>query len=174
MSERVAKGLLYLFGCILLIMFLCRVGVFDIHVKLTLIILGVVVVTLIVPSVLILKVRIYHPVMKYYIVAALSVYHIITGFYVFMPWIEPFVGVGEIVRYGALPRCIQYAGCFLLILFLVDRNSEEEKTMHAVCEIQDEDKSAFEELMGRLTEREQSVFELLVSGYINMQICERI
>lgn len=219
-NERVAKGLLYLFACIFLIMFLCWIGIFDIHIKMTLIILGVAVVTLIIPSFLILKMRIYRPAMKYYIVAALAVLagaayvlftfqavlvflvptviaafykhkglmyysavvtvvvlfvsHIITGFYVFMPWIEPFVGLGEIIRYGALPRCIQYAGCFLMLLFLVDRNLGVEQVIQATREPLDEDKREYEELLSRLTEREQSVFELLVAGYTNMQIADKL
>ena len=166
-NESVAKGLLIVFSCVLLTVLLCWVGIFDIRISMTIIILGVSIIALIIPSVLILKFRVYHMIMKYYIVAALAVMagtayvlftfqavivfivptiiaafyldrklllfsgaltvvalfvsHIITGFYMFMPWLEPFEGILDIMRYGALPRCLQYCGCFLLILFMMER-----------------------------------------------------
>ena len=159
-NENVAKGLLIVFSCVLLTVFLCWIGVFDVYVNMTVIILGVSIITLIIPSFLILKIHIYHKIMKYCIVAALAVMagtfyalftfqavlvfavptiiaafyldkkllyfsgvltvgvlfvsHIITGFYMFQPWLEPFVGMKDIIQYGALPRCLQFRGCFLL------------------------------------------------------------
>lgn len=166
-NENVAKGLLIVFSCVLLTVLLCWIGIFDIYASMTMIILGVSIITLIIPSFLILKLHIYHTVMKYYIVAALAVMagaahtlftfqavivfvvptiiaafyldkkllyfsgvltvvalfvsHIITGFHMFQPWLEPFVGMKDIIRYGALPRCLQYCGCFLLVLFMMEK-----------------------------------------------------
>lgn len=225
-NESVAKGLLIVFSCVLLTVLLCWVGIFDIHISMTIIILGVSIIALIIPSVLILKFRVYHMIMKYYIVAALAVMagtayvlftfqavivfivptiiaafyldrklllfsgaltavalfvsHIITGFYMFMPWLEPFEGILDIMRYGALPRCLQYCGCFLLILFMMERYKrlllqlKTEDNSKIVYETDDEQKKEFEILMRELTEREKSVFLLMIGGYTNMQIADKL
>lgn len=225
-NESVAKGLLIVFSCVLLTVLLCWVGIFDIHISMTIIILGVSIIALIIPSVLILKFRVYHMIMKYYIVAALAVMagtayvlftfqavivfivptiiaafyldrklllfsgaltavalfvsHIITGFYMFMPWLEPFEGILDIMRYGALPRCLQYCGCFLLILFMMERYKrlllqlKTEDNSKIVYETDDEQKKEFEKLLGELTEREKSVFLLMIGGYTNMQIADKL
>ena len=225
-NESVAKGLLIVFSCVLLTVLLCWVGIFDIRISMTIIILGVSIIALIIPSVLILKFRVYHMIMKYYIVAALAVMagtayvlftfqavivfivptiiaafyldrklllfsgaltvvalfvsHIITGFYMFMPWLEPFEGILDIMRYGALPRCLQYCGCFLLILFMMERYKrlllqlKTEDNSKIVYETDDEQKKEFEALMGELTEREKSVFLLMIGGYTNMQIADKL
>lgn len=72
-NESMAKGLLIVFACVFLTVLLCWVGIFDIQFSMTIIMLGVSVVTLIVPSILILKFHVYHIIMKYYIVEALAV-----------------------------------------------------------------------------------------------------
>ncbi|MBP3326814.1 MAG: helix-turn-helix transcriptional regulator [Coprococcus sp.] len=225
-NESVAKGLLIIFSCIFLIVSLCWIGIFDIQVSMTIIILGVSIITLIIPSILILKVHIYHTVIKYYIIAALAVMagaayalftfqavmvfvvptliaafyldkkllyysggltigalltsHIITGFYMFLPWLEPFAGMEDILRYGALPRCLQYCGCFVLILFMMDKYRKmflqalPDKNSKTVCEAEVEERKEYEALLGELTERERSVFILMISGYTNMQIADKL
>lgn len=125
-NESVAKGLLIVFACVVLTVLLCWVGIFDIRSGMTIIMFGVSVITLVIPAVLILKFRVYHIMMKYYIVVALTVIvlfvsHWITGIYMFIPWLEPFKSMSDIMRYGALPRCVQYCGCFFLILFMMER-----------------------------------------------------
>lgn len=225
-NENVAKGLLIVFSCVLLTVFLCWIGVFDVYVNMTVIILGVSIITLVIPSFLILKIHIYHKIMKYYIVAALAVMagtfyalftfqavlvfavptiiaafyldkkllyfsgvltvgllfvsHIITGFYMFQPWLEPFVGMKDIIQYGALPRCLQFCGCFLLILFMTERYRKmfiqilPEHNSKIVSEVEEEGKREYEALLGELTEREKSVFLLMISGYTNMQIADKL
>lgn len=225
-NESVAKGLLIVFICVLLTVLLCWVRIFDIRISMTIIIMGVSILTLIIPSILILKFHVYHMIMKYYIVAALTVMagtayilftfqavivfivptiiaafyldkkllyfsgavtivnlffsHIITGFYVFMPWIEPFEGMPDILRYGALPRCLQYCGCFLLILFMMERYKilltqlKTEDNSKIVCDADNEKKKEFETLLGELTEREKSIFLLMIGGYTNMQIADKL
>lgn len=225
-NENVAKGLLIVFSCVLWTVFLCWIGVFDIQVRMTLILLGVSIITLIIPSILILKVHIYHAVMKYYMVVALAVMagaaytlftfqavivfvvptiiaafylnkkllffsgmltvvalfvsHIITGFHMFQPWLEPFVGMKDIIRYGALPRCLQYCGCFLLILFMMEKYRKlfvqilPENNSKIVRAEDDEEKKEYETLLSELTEREKSVFLLMISGYTNMQIADKL
>ena len=225
-NESVAKGLLIVFACVFLTVLLCWVGIFDIRFSMTIIMLGVSVVTLLVPSILILKFHIYHIIMKYYIVVALAVMtgtvyvlftfqailvfvvssiiaafylnrkllyfsgiltvivlfisHGITSIYMFIPWLEPFQSMSDIMRYGALPRCLQYCGCFFLILFMMERykkllvqfgindNSEE------IYEAENKEEEEFEAMLGALTERERSVFLLMIGGYTNMQIADKL
>lgn len=233
-NENVAKGLLIVFACVLLTVLLCWIGIFDIYASMTIIILGVSIITLIIPSFLVLKLHIYYTVMKYYIVVALAVMaatayalftfqavivfvvptiiaafyldkkllyfsgvltvvalfvsHIITGFYMFQPWLEPFAGVKDIIRYGALPRCLQYCSCFWLIQFMMERYrkmfmqilpEKKSKIMHEkkskiMHEEDGEGKKEYEALLGELTEREKSVFLLMLSGYTNMQIADKL
>lgn len=225
-NESVAKGLLIVFACVFLTVLLCWVGIFDIRFSMTIIMLGVSVVTLLVPSILILKFHIYHIIMKYYIVVALAVMtgtvyvlftfqailvfvvssiiaafylnrkllyfsgiltvivlfisHGITSIYMFISWLEPFQSMSDIMRYGALPRCLQYCGCFFLILFMMERykkllvqfgindNSEE------IYEAENKEEKEFEAMLGALTERERSVFLLMIGGYTNMQIADKL
>lgn len=225
-NESVAKGLLMIFSCVFLIVFLCWIGIFDVRMSMTFLILGISVLTLIVPATLILKLHIYHTAMKYYIVAALAVMagwayalftfqavlvfmvptiiaafyldkkllwfsggltvialsasHIVTGVYTFMPWLEPFSGMEEIIRYGALPRCLQYGACFLLILFMTERYRAlfvqmlPKEMSEITCEEDEDGKKEFQALLGQLTEREKSVFLLMIQGYTNMQIADRL
>lgn len=107
--------------------------------------------------------------------AAIFISHIISAIVQYQPWLEPFRGMGEIVRYGAIPRFLQYAGCFALLMFISERyrrlllqlaDGEKEET--------DEEKQEFEKLMLMLSEREKSVFMLVIGGFTNMQIADRL
>ncbi len=225
-NESVTKGLLIVFACVFLTVLLCWMGIFDIRFNMTIIMLGVSVVTLIVPSILILKFHVYHRIMKYYIVIALAVMtgtvyvlftfqailvfvvpsiiaafyldrkllyfsgiltvlilfisHWITGIYMFIPWLEPFLSMSDIMRYGALPRCLQYCGCFFLILFMMERYKKilvqfgTDDNSEAVHAAEDKEKKEFEAMLGVLTERERSVFLLMIGGYTNMQIADQL
>ena len=225
-NESAAKGLLLVFSCVFVIAVLCWTRIFDVPFSMIITILGVSAVTLIIPSILILKFHIYHTAMKYCIVTALAVMagaayvlftfqaviafviptiiaafyldrrllwfsgvvtivsilvsHIITGFHMFMPWIEPFDGLRDILRFGALPRCLQYCGCFLLVLVMMERykglflqmkTTDDSKTENSA---ESEEKKEFEELLEKLTEREKSIFLLMISGYTNMQIADKL
>ncbi len=227
-NENVAKGLLVIFGCILLVALFCWLGIFEIYFDMTVVMLLMALLTLVIPAVMILKFHFYNSIMKYLVVTgtaimagtayvlftfqaviifvvptivagfylskrllyysgiisvlSIIVAHVITGMYLRQPWIEPFTGMEEILRYGAIPRCLQYMGCFLLICMMVNRymqiilqivpgtndllnNSDREVT---------EDEQAFRAILQELTEREQSVFMLLVGGYTNMQIADQL
>ena len=219
-NESVAKGLLIVFACVVLTVLLCWVGIFDIRSGMTIIMFGVSVITLVIPAVLILKFHVYHIMMKYYIVVALTVMagtvyvlftfqailvfvvpsiiaafyldrkllcfsgvltvivlfvsHWITGIYMFIPWLEPFKSMSDIMRYGALPRCVQYCGCFFLILFMMERYKKlllqfgTDNNSKEVYETEDKEKIEFEVMLRGLTERERSVFLLMIGGYTNM------
>lgn len=225
-NESVAKGLLIVFACVVLTVLLCWVGIFDIRPGMTIIMFGVSVITLVIPAVLILKFHVYHIMMKYYIVVALTVMagtvyvlftfqailvfvvpsiiaafyldrkllcfsgvltvivlfvsHWITGIYMFIPWLEPFKSMSDIMRYGALPRCVQYCGCFFLILFMMERYKKlllqfgTDNNSKEVYEAEDKEKIEFEVMLRGLTERERSVFLLMIGGYTNMQIVDKL
>ncbi len=111
--------------------------------------------------------------------AAIFVSHIISAIMQYQPWLEPFRGMEEIVRYGAMPRFLQYAGCFALLMFISERyrklllqlsGGDREET----DEETDEEKQEFEKLMRCLSEREKSVFMLIIGGFTNMQIADRL
>jgi DNA-binding CsgD family transcriptional regulator len=112
--------------------------------------------------------------------------HIITGFILFQPWIEPFSGMKSIILYGALPRTLQYVCCFGLLWALESRfsnfltgfdhfihESNQSNISESKCEEENKQKErmAVESL---LTEREKDVFALLVKGYTNAQIANRL
>ena len=211
-NENVAKGLLGIWGIVLLICLLCWGGVFNISLKMTLELLVTAFITLVVPAVMVLRFHLYNDRMKYLIVtaaAALFLFvvptiiagfymsrrllyysgiisvtaiittHIITGVHLRQPWIEPFTGMEAILRYGAIPRCLQYLGCFLLIFLMVNRHME--MILHTASAEEnlsnDADlilKKEFELILQGLTEREKSVFVLMVSGYTNRQIADKL
>lgn len=114
-------------------------------------------------------------------VLAIITAHVITGIYLRQPWIEPFTGMEAILRYGAIPRCLQYSGCFFLIFLLVNRyreiilqlNPSESDAAYDTDKKMTEEKE-FEMIMQELTDREKSVFVLIVSGYTNRQIADKL
>lgn len=230
-NEHVARGLLGIWGIVLMVDILCWSRVFDIYFDMTVALLLVSLVTLVVPAVMVLKFHFYHNMMKYLIVTATAIMagtsyvlftfqavivfvvptiiagfyinkrllyysgiisviviivsHVITGVNLCQPWIEPFMGMEAILRYGAIPRCLQYLGCFLLIFLMVNRYMEI--ILHLVPKkenvTKDADKKRTEEkdrtkeltmILQNLTEREKSVFVLMVRGYTNMQIAEQL
>ena len=226
-NENAARGLLGIWGIVLLIDLLCWIGVFDIYFPMTMVLLLAGLVTLAVPAVMVLKFHFYNDTMKYLIVTATAVMagtsyvlftfqavivfvipsiiagfymnkrllyysgmisvvaiimaHVVTGIYLRQPWIEPFIGMEEILRYGAIPRCLQYLGCFFLIFLMVDRYMgiildivpEKENDSHDAERRVTEEKE-FKRILQELTEREKSVFILIVSGYTNMQIADKL
>lgn len=114
-------------------------------------------------------------------VIAIVMAHVITGVSLCQPWIEPFTGMEAILRYGAIPRCLQYAGCYLLIFLMVNRylGIITQIAPAKVNAAGDTDRKAAEEkefamILQGLTEREKSVFVLMARGYTNMQIADKL
>lgn len=227
-NENATKGLIVVFGLVLLVALFCWIGIFEIFIDMTVVMLFVAVVTLVIPAIMILKFHLYNDIMKYFVVTSTAIMagtayvlftfqavivfvvptiiagfymnkrllyysgvislisivvaHVITGVYLRQPWIEPFTGMEAILRYGAIPRCLQYLGCFLLVFFMVDRYMQI--ILHIVPEAdalsdvgageETEEAQAFNAMLQELTEREQSVFMLLVGGYTNMQIADKL
>ena len=103
--------------------------------------------------------------------------HIATGFYMFQPWIEPFLDIKSILQYGAIPRCMQYLLCFALLVMLNLRHLHYMQTMadkNATPEKEDSDKEEFNCLLTLLSEREKDVFLLMANGYTNKQIADKL
>lgn len=110
-------------------------------------------------------------------VLAILISHIVSACVQYMPYLEPFHGMGDIVRYGAVPRILQYAGCFVLLMLISERYRKliiqfiERKTQ---AEEEDKEKAEFEKLLLLLSEREKSVFMLIIGGLTNMQIADKL
>lgn len=60
----------------------------------------------------------------------------------------------------------RYKGLFLQMKTINDSKTEQQP--------ENEEKKEFEELMENLTEREKSIFLLMISGYTNMQIADKL
>lgn len=114
-------------------------------------------------------------------IMSIVIAHMITGVYLLQPWLEPFKEMEAILRYGAAPRCLQYLGCFVLIFLMVDRYmkmmlhmiSTKENVTYDMNKSMSEE-TEFEMILQQLTEREKSVFLLMVSGHTNMQIADKL
>lgn len=227
-NENVAKGLLWVFSCVLLVAIFCWIGIFDIYTEMTMIMLGVAFITLVIPAVMILKMHIYSNRVKYVVVTAVAmmsgtiyalftfqailvfvfptmiaalyinkkvlyysgvltivtimISHFWTGIHLYQPYLEPFHDMTSIIRYGAIPRCMQYCGFFLLVLFFMDRY--EQIVLHTIPEAslveagistrENPNRESYETILKELTERERSVFLFMVMGYTNMQIAEHL
>ena len=72
-NENVAKGLLCIWGMVLLVDLLCWFGIFNIYFDMTVVLMVVSLVTLFAPAVIILKFHFYNDMMKYLIVTATAI-----------------------------------------------------------------------------------------------------
>lgn len=112
---------------------------------------------------------------------AIIVSHVMTGFYLYQPWLEPFSDMKSIMVYGALPRLLQYLLCFALLYMLTQRHKafmeefyqtiQEERIHQKENDLYEDE---FLKVMEVLTEREKDVFELIVRGYTNTQIADKL
>lgn len=116
--------------------------------------------------------------------------HIITNFYVLQPWLEPFMGMKNIIRFGVAPRMMQLGVCFWILVVLMNRmlsyleqlqeiNEERISDIAAPDREADEklidpDRQEYETCLKSLTEREREVFVQMLLGKTNMQIAETL
>lgn len=116
-------------------------------------------------------------------VITITLSHLITGFHLFQPWIEPFKGMAPIMLYGALPRILQYLCCMILLYILNVRYSRffhsfysviKEEQKHKNNTAMNTDRSELDAVTGLLTERERGVFELMAKGFTNSQIASQL
>lgn len=246
-NENVAKGLIAVFGLVLIFSIFCWFKIFDIYYEMVILILGIAFFTLLAPAIAVLLFHCYNGWMKYFIIAgsvitvssAYAIFtfqaviiflvptliaalyrerrvlcfsgilsmagiilsHVFTGIYLYQPEIEPFKDMASIIRYGATPRCLQYLLCFYLIYMIVTRNIVNQK--NSVGEIQmreninkenpengvdlkklngladiegleSKERREFTSLLTKLSDREQEVFLLLLCGYTNLQIANKL
>ncbi len=111
-------------------------------------------------------------------VAAIFISHIISFFTMYQPHLEPFRTMEDIIRYGAVPRALQYAGCFVLLM-LVGERYRKFFTVFSTFKSEsneetDKEREEFEKLLLLLSERERSVFRLMIGGLTNMQIADKL
>lgn len=107
--------------------------------------------------------------------------HIITGYHLFQPWIEPFLDLKSILLYGALPRIMQYLFCTLILYFICKRitvffdgflkvmQDEMQNSEH-----EHKSKQDLAHVLNSFTEREKEVFELLVQSCTNARIANQL
>lgn len=116
-------------------------------------------------------------------VITIALSHLITGFHLFQPWIEPFKGIMPIMIYGALPRILQYLCCMILLYILNVRYSRffhsfysviKEEQQHKDSTAINTNRSELDAVTGLLTERERDVFELMAKGFTNLQIANHL
>lgn len=109
--------------------------------------------------------------------------HIITNFYVLQPWLEPFTGIGNIIRFGIVPRIMQLGVCFAILVILMNRilsymeqldkiNHERIDCISSDKNRHNTDKKEYEAYLSKLTERERDVFRQMLLGRTNTQISE--
>lgn len=109
--------------------------------------------------------------------------HIITGFFVLQPWLEPFLGMERIVRFAIVPRVMQLGICFGILMVLMNRmlsymeqlqmaNNDRISNVLSSDKGVDADRLEFDSYLGRLTEREKDVFVQLLLGKTNTQIAD--
>ncbi len=107
--------------------------------------------------------------------------HLISGYHLFQPWIEPFSGLKSILLYGALPRIMQYCFCTLLLYFLCKRVTGFFDGFYKAMQNQEQfgkneapNMPELETIFNDFTEREKEVFTLLVQGCTNAQIANQL
>ena len=111
--------------------------------------------------------------------------HVITGFYVLQPWLEPFMGVENIIRFGAIPRIMQLGLCFSILVVLMNRmlsymeqlknvNDERISNVLFAGNGADVDKQEYDSYLELLTEREGDVFRQMLLGKTNIQIADTL
>lgn len=111
--------------------------------------------------------------------------HIVTGFYVLQPWLEPFMGMEGILRFAVVPRVMQLGVCFALLVVLMNRmlsylgqlqNVNHERISNTLSgdDGLDVDRQEYDSYLQKLTEREKDVFVQLLLGKTNVQIADEL
>ena len=111
--------------------------------------------------------------------------HVITGFYVLQPWLEPFMGIENIIRFGIIPRIMQLGGCFGVLVVLMNRmlsymeqlksvNDERIANIFINGSEPDADQQEYDAYLEQLTERETDVFKQMLLGKTNIQIADTL
>lgn len=111
--------------------------------------------------------------------------HIVTVYFVLQPWLEPFVGVENIIRFCIIPRVMQLGACFVILVVLMNRMVSYMSQLEVICEergheisegkaTSDSERGELDAYLDMLTEREKDVFFQMLLGKTNVQIADRL
>lgn len=111
--------------------------------------------------------------------------HLVSALYVLQPWIEPFMGIPSVIRFGLIPRILQLGICFVLLLVLMNRmlaymqqlkcvNEELLNEVSSTNENHNVERKELEGYLSCLTDREKEIFIQMLQGKTNIQIAERL
>lgn len=111
--------------------------------------------------------------------------HIITVFYVLQPWLEPFMGMQDIIRFDVIPRVMQLSICFWILVVVMNRmvsymdqikniNAMRISDTEAEKKIADIEKQEYDSCLEKLTDREIAVFIQMLLGKTNVQIADAL
>lgn len=111
--------------------------------------------------------------------------HFVSALYVLQPWLEPFLGIKNVIRFDLIPRILQLGICFVLLLVLMNRmlaymqqlkcvNEELLNEVSSTNDNHDVERKELEGYLSCLTDREKEIFIQMIQGKTNMQIAERL
>lgn len=111
--------------------------------------------------------------------------HLVSALYVLQPWLEPFLGIKNVIRFDLIPRILQLGICFVLLLVLMNRmlaymqqlkcvNEELLNEVSSTNDNHDVERKELEGYLSCLTDREKEIFIQMIQGKTNMQIAERL
>lgn len=116
---------------------------------------------------------------------AVIVAHFVSALYVLQPWLEPFMGIKNVIRFDLVPRIMQLGVCFVLLQILMNRELTYMRQLECVNEElvnesgfekenQKVERKELDAYLSCLTDREQDVFIQMLQGKTNMQIAETL
>ena len=111
--------------------------------------------------------------------------HFVSALYVLQPWLEPFLGIKNVIRFDLIPRILQLGICFVLLLVVMNRmlaymqqlkcvNEELLNEVSSTNDNHDVERKELEGYLSCLTDREKEIFIQMIQGKTNMQIAERL
>ncbi len=111
--------------------------------------------------------------------------HIVSSFYVLQPWLEPFTGLKNVIRFDLIPRIMQLGVCFALLLALMNRMLDYMQQLESINdeliieagfdkENPNAERKELDSYLSLLTDREKEIFIQMLQGKTNMQIAERL
>ena len=111
--------------------------------------------------------------------------HFVSALFVLQPWLEPFIGIKNVIRFDLIPRIMQLGICFVLLFVLMNRmlaymeqlkcvNEELMNEVSLTNKNQSAERKELEGYLACLTDREKEIFIQMLQGKTNMQIAERL
>lgn len=111
--------------------------------------------------------------------------HFVSALFVLQPWLEPFIGIEDVIRFDLIPRIMQLGICFVLLLVLMNRilaymqqlkcvNEELVNEVSLTNKNHSAKRKELEGYLSCLTDREKEILILMLQGKTNMQIAQRL